>query len=121
VYVWDYQSGMEMLRHFWDAGVAIDPAAISLDEGARFPLCQPAPLAAVFAAVGLKAIEVRVIVIPMAFRSFDEYWSPFLGKQGPAPTYVASLDHETRARLRTALRARLTASQNGSIVLTAHA
>jgi SAM-dependent methyltransferase len=73
VYVWDYQRGMEMLRYFWDAVVAIDPAAASRDEGTRFPLCQPAPLAAIFAAAGLKAIEVRAIVIAMAFRSFDAY------------------------------------------------
>ena len=40
-YVWDYSDGMQMLRWFWDAAVHEDPAAASLDEGARFPVCQP--------------------------------------------------------------------------------
>ena len=34
-YVWDYAEGMEMLRHFWDAATALDPAAA--DEGG--PVC----------------------------------------------------------------------------------
>ena len=32
-YVWDYTEGMAMLRHFWDAAVAVDPAAEVHDEG----------------------------------------------------------------------------------------
>jgi hypothetical protein len=31
--VWDYADGMTLLRGFWDAAVALDPAAASLDEG----------------------------------------------------------------------------------------
>jgi hypothetical protein len=37
-------------------------------------------------------LEVRAIDANR-FRDFDDYWSPFLGGvQGPAPSYVASLD-----------------------------
>jgi hypothetical protein len=39
--VWDYGGGMEFLRHFWEAAIALDPAARGLDEGERFPLCRP--------------------------------------------------------------------------------
>jgi SAM-dependent methyltransferase len=120
-YVWDYQRGMEMLRHFWDAVVAIDPGAATLDEGRRFPLCQPAPLAGLFEEAGLKMIDVREIVIPMVFRTFDEYWEPFLGKQGPAPAYVASLSATARDHLRTALMERLASPGDGPIRLTAQA
>ena len=35
VYVWDYAEKMQMLRYFWDAAIAIDPAAKELDEGER--------------------------------------------------------------------------------------
>src|SRR3712207_7431903 len=35
-YVWDYAEGMQLVRLFWDAAVACDPAARSLDEGVRF-------------------------------------------------------------------------------------
>jgi SAM-dependent methyltransferase len=37
-YVWDYADGMEFLRLFWDDAVALDPGAIALHEGKRFPL-----------------------------------------------------------------------------------
>jgi SAM-dependent methyltransferase len=120
-YVWDYQHGMEMLRHFWDAVVAIDPAAAILDEGRRFPLCQPAPLAALFEEARLKMVDVREMVIPMVFRTFDEYWDPFLGRQGPAPAYVASLSETARDHLRTALMTRLASRGGGPIMLTARA
>jgi SAM-dependent methyltransferase len=119
-YVWDYRGGMEMLRHFWDVAGSVDPAATALDQGERFPLCQPEPLAALFAAAGLRSVAVRPIVIPTIFRDFDDYWLPFLGKQGSAPTYVASLDPETRERLRLALRAHLAAA-DGPIAMTAQA
>ncbi len=48
VYVWNYAGKMEMLRYFWDAAIAIDPAAETLDQGLRFPLCQPAALEELF-------------------------------------------------------------------------
>jgi hypothetical protein len=112
---------MEMLRQFWDAAIAVDPAAAALDEGARFPLCQPESLTAVFHAAGLTAVAVRPIAIPTIFRDFDDYWLPFLGKQGPAPVYVASLAPETRGRLRAVLQERLNAAADGSITLTAQA
>src|ERR1017187_9555721 len=45
--VWDYGSGMQMLRTFWDAAVHIDPGAEKLDEK-RMPLCRAGELAALF-------------------------------------------------------------------------
>jgi len=121
-YVWDYSGGMEMMRHFWDAAVEVNPEDAALDEAERFPLCQPEPLKAVFQDAGLTSIAVRSIAIPTVFRDFDDYWTPFLGKQGPAPTYVASLDGETRDRIREVLQARLVAAAaDSSITLTAQA
>ena len=43
VYVWDYAGKAEFLRYFWDAAVALDPPALALDEGIRFPICRPEP------------------------------------------------------------------------------
>ena len=45
--------------------------------------------------------------MPTVFRDFDDYWSPFLGGQGPAPGYCVSLPEERRAALRERLRATL--------------
>ena len=109
------------MRHFWDAAVALDPAIADLDEGRRFPLCRPEPLAALFREAGLRAVEVRAIDVPTHFRDFDDYWSPFLGGQGPAPTYCMALDEERRTRLRERLRASLPTDSDGTIRLLARA
>ncbi|HMA87908.1 MAG TPA: methyltransferase domain-containing protein [Burkholderiales bacterium] len=120
-YVWDYAGRMELMRMFWDAAVELDPAAARLDEGARFPLCRPEPLEKLFAGAGLTGVEVTPIDIATRFASFDDYWQPFLGGQGPAPAYAMSLDDAARARLRERIRARLLLEQDGSIPLTARA
>src|SRR5262245_30709311 len=63
-YVWDYAEGMQMMRVFWDAAVALDPSARDLDEGRRFPLCHPEPLRALFDGAGLQRTVVRAIDVP---------------------------------------------------------
>jgi len=120
-YVWDYAGEMQMLRYFWDAAVALDSAASDLDEGRRFPLCGPEPLAEVFRGASLKGVVVRSIDARTHFDDFDEYWIPFLGGQGPAPGYVASLSEEGRAVLRERVRASMPIAPDGSFVLTARA
>jgi len=121
VYVWDYAEGMAMMRHFWDVAFTINPHDAQLDEATRFPLCQPTPLATLWHDLGLTAVSVRPIDIPTVFQSFADYWSPFLGKQGAAPTYLASLDAETQQHIRTILQSRLVSAQDGTIALTARA
>jgi SAM-dependent methyltransferase len=120
-YVWDYSGKMEMMRHFWDAAVEIDPAAAKADEGARFPLCRPDALAELFAGAGSGGIEVTGIDITTAFASFDEYWRPFLGGQGPAPAYAMAQGEKARADLRERIRARLPLRADGSVSLIARA
>ncbi len=121
VYVWDYAGRMEMLRHFWDAAAALDPAALALDEGRRFPLCQPEALVDLFTRAGLQDITVRGLEIPAAFVSFHDYWSPFLGGQGPAPGYVAQLPPPARAALEAHLHAALPVMPDGTLTLIARA
>ena len=118
-YVWDYGDGMQMLRSFWDAAVALDPAAAALDEGPRFPLCRPGPLRELWEAAGLGGVEVRALEVPTRFRDFDDYWEPFLGGQGPASGYCAALPAQRQADLRERLRRALPAGPDGAIELTA--
>lgn len=120
-YLWDYADRMQMLRYFWDAAIAIDPAAKELDEGERFQLCQPLALGTLFGEAGLGSISVQAIDIPTVFRDFDDYWSPFLGGQGPAPGYVMSLSNEQRTALGERLRAVLPVGSDGTIALVARA
>jgi SAM-dependent methyltransferase len=120
-YVWDYAGEMQMMRRFWDAAVALDPSAIPLDEGRRFPVCHPEPLASLFQQAGLGRVEVRSIDTPTIFKDFGDYWTPFLGGQAPAPGYCMSLSEDRRAALRDRIRASLPISENGSIHLIARA
>jgi SAM-dependent methyltransferase len=120
-YVWDYAGRMELLRRFWDAAVALDPAAADLDEGRRFPLCRPARLAELLEGAGLTQVETRPIDVPTPFVDFERYWAPFRGGQGPAPTYVSGLDAPAREALCEHLRTTLPSAQDGSISLLARA
>lgn len=120
-YVWDYAGRMDLIRHFWDAAVAVDPAAAELDEAARFPICRPDRLESLWQAAGLTDVSSRAIDVPTVFADFDEYWYPFLGGQGPAPGYAMSLDEARRAELREQVRARLPIAEDGSISLIARA
>jgi len=120
-YVWDYAGRMQMMRHFWDAAIALDTQASELDQGRRFPICHPEPLRRLFESAGLQNVEVHPIEVSTIFRNFDDYWSPFLGGQGPAPSYLMSLSDERRATLREQIRAGLPFALDGSIPLVAQA
>jgi SAM-dependent methyltransferase len=120
-YVWDYGGEMQLMRHFWDTAVALKPAARELDEGIRFPVCRQEPLIALFSAAGLRDVAVKAIDVPTVFKDFDDYWSPFLGGQGPAPGYCMSLSEPDRVALRDRIRAGLPLAADGSISLIARA
>ena len=120
-YVWDYAGKMELMRYFWNAAVKQNPAAANLDEGRRFGMCAPGPLRALFAQAGLSEIWLIAIEIPTPFQDFDEYWTPFLGGQGPAPAYLMSLSEADRDALREMVRASLPIAPDGSISLVARA
>lgn len=120
-YVWDYAGGMQMMRHFWDAAIALDPKASELDQGRRFPICHPDALNQLFDSAGLHHVEVRPIDVPTVFRDFDDYWSPFLGGQGPAPSYLMSLSGDHRSTLREQIYAGMPVAPDGSIPLIARA
>jgi SAM-dependent methyltransferase len=120
-YVWDYAEKMEMLRYFWDSVTALDSHARTLDEGSRFPLCQPDVLVETCKEAGLHNIEVTGIEANTLFRDFDDYWTPFLGGQGPGPSYVGQLDVKGRQALEERLRSKLPIQKDGSIHLMARA
>ncbi|MGQ5262429.1 class I SAM-dependent methyltransferase [Micromonospora sp. ZYX-F-536] len=120
-YVWDYAEGMAMMRHFWAAAAQLDPVAAELDEGSRFPVCQPDALRALWVDAGLGEVSVRAVEVSTVFTDFADYWTPFLGGQGAAPAYVTTLAEPERTALRELLAARLPVEPDGSIRLTARA
>lgn len=120
-YVWDYSEGLQFLRCFWQEAVALDPGAASLDERRRFPICNGEALPALFRAAGLSKVESTRLDSITSFASFDDYWEPFLGRTGPAPSYMASLGPERREQLKERLRKRLSPGADGRILLSASA
>jgi SAM-dependent methyltransferase len=120
-YVWDYSEGMRMIRVFFDAATALVPAAAEVDEGLRFTLARPGALAQLFNAAGLHHVQTRALEFTMQFLDFNDYWDPFKGGVGPAPTYLASLPPEKQAALEAEVRRRLPIAADGSIQLAARA
>lgn len=121
VYIWDYAGEMEFLNYFWDVAVELDPTASALHEGRRFPDSNAEQLIETFSHAGLSGIEATPLEIVTHFADIDDYWKPFLGGQGPAPTYVAKLDDPERSHLKEMLTQRLPVNEDGSISLSARA
>lgn len=120
-FVWDYSGKMEMLQYFWDAAVALNPSAAKLHESTRFPRATKAGLQQLLDEVGFTHSLIEPLEIETRFSDFDDYWKPFLGGQGPAPTYALSLEAAEREKLRDALYAQLPVNADGSLALRARA
>ncbi len=96
--VWDYGQGMEMLRVFWDEAIAIRPDLDARDERHQ-PLCRRGELGDLWRRRGLLDVKEEALTIATTFASFDDYWLPFLEKQGPAGAFVAALPEVDRDRV----------------------
>jgi len=100
---WDYGGGMEMLRFFWDAATALDPAAAARHEE-RMRLCRQGELEALWRGAGLADVRETGLTIETRFASFADYWQPFLGGVGPAGSFVAALPTDQQQALEAKLR-----------------
>jgi hypothetical protein len=105
--VWDYAGEMTLLRCFWDAAVALDPAARDRDEGRCMPFCTPDELAELWASAGLASVQVTSVVVDAGYDSFEDLWRPLELGVAPSGAYAASLPPERRAALEAELRRRL--------------
>ena len=98
---------VEFLQCFWEEAVALDSEAAALDESGRFGTWQVSALTTLFRAAGLFDIDAGTLEIATDLSDFDDFWKPFLGGTGPAPSYVAALDTARRELLKDRLRGRL--------------
>ena len=119
--VWDYDSGMQMLRFFWDEAVALDPAVEPKDER-HMKLSREGQLGDLWRGAGLINIKEEPLVIDQAFSSFNDYWEPFTKGAGPGGAYVVSLSVDRRQQLEARIRKRLLGDrQDGPFTLKARA
>ncbi len=110
-----------MLRAFWDAAIAVDPArAEALDEGSRMPNCDPDALERLWSEAGLQQVVTDAIVGRAAYDDFDDLWDPFTAGVGPAGAYCVSVSDSQRDAIKTSYYARL-GSPQGAFELSARA
>jgi SAM-dependent methyltransferase len=113
--VWDIGGGRSPLTPFWAAARSIDPGAPTEMERAGTHAGQ---LDAIFRAAGLEGVEESEIRADTVHPDFEDWWVPFEIGAGPVAPYMASLDVETKARIRERARAML---PSGPVPITARA
>jgi ubiquinone/menaquinone biosynthesis C-methylase UbiE len=116
--VWDFVEGMRLLRLFWDAALAVDPAAP--DEARTLQFGRDGEIADWLIAAGFRDVIETTLDVSSRYASFEELWQGFLAGIGPAGSYCVSLADKQRAAVREELFRRL-GSPTGSFSLTAKA
>lgn len=104
--VWDYGGGMKLIRAYWNAAIAVDPAAADRDEG-RMPHCREGELAVLFERVGLRDVRGGELTAHASYESFDDLIDPLASGIGPVGAHYASLEPGIRARVASEFRERL--------------
>jgi SAM-dependent methyltransferase len=121
--VWDFRGGLVYQRLFWDTAAGIDPAAAAVrDRLFSHPLALPEGLIDLWQQAGLAKTERASLTIRMDYPSFNDYWEPLLGGQGPVGTYVGELSPALRAEIEERVRgAYLSGAPDGPRSMTATA
>jgi SAM-dependent methyltransferase len=104
--VWDARGGFVANRIFFDAAATLDQKGN--DRRARNytrPLTRPGELGSAWRAAGFTDVREAMLAIRMEFESFNDYWAPYVGKDGPGAEYVATLDAAQQERLCDLVRA----------------
>ena len=103
--VWDARGGFVATRMFFDTAAALDPKAS--ERRARSytrPMTRPGELANAWRAVGFADVVETTLVIRMEFASFEDYWAPYVGTDGPQAEYISTLNDSQQSRLRDAVK-----------------
>jgi len=112
---WNF-SEMRLLRTFWEAARSVVPAASA--ETLEFASLEE--FGELGRRAGLEDVEAAPLDVSAGYGSFDELWGSFQLGVGPAGEFCASLDAETRDRIRDEYRRRA-GDPEGSFTLDAEA
>lgn len=103
--VWDARGGLIFNRFFLDTAAMIDPVAEELRKNAfTRPMTRPGELLQAWKEAGLEELRAGDITFRTEFTSFDDYWAPFDGEDGPIPAYLRSATSDIRHRVKDAVR-----------------
>lgn len=99
--VWDGFGGQPHFRMLFDTA-----SALGFDRGRSLfrPLNTGGEMAAMWRRTGLTEVEEDTIITRFEYANFDDYWSPFLGGDGPPGQMVMGLAPDERAKLEHQVR-----------------
>ena len=96
--VWDARGGLVFNRFFLDTAAVLDEEAAKLrNKNFTRPLRRPGHLKQVALSAGFVNIRAGELMIRTKFTTFDDYWAPFEGKDGPIPAYLSQRPADLRA------------------------
>jgi ubiquinone/menaquinone biosynthesis C-methylase UbiE len=102
---WDTRGGFVAHRMIFDAAAMLDQRGMEWRARSLVrPMSRPGELQRAWLAAGLRNVVQDMRTIRMDFASFDDFWTPAEGGEGPIAEYVASLGSEAKVRLREAVR-----------------
>lgn len=101
---WDSRGGLVAHRMVFDTAALLVPGGQQRRARAYTgPLSRPGELARLWHDTGLADVAQDMLTIRMDFASFDDFWAPAEGKDGPIAEYVGGLDAAARTKLRDAV------------------
>ncbi len=119
--MWDTTGGNELNDSLSEAALFLDPNAPQ-EKDTPGAYGKAEELISLWRAAGIRDIEVKDLVFPCGFDSFDDFRQPLTEGQGPAGAYLRRISEDHRAALRERLRQNLFGSQtDGPFALKAKA
>jgi SAM-dependent methyltransferase len=102
---WDSRGGFVWSRMFWDTAAMLDAeASVRRAKACARPMARHGDLERAWKAAGLTNVVQDMLTIRMDFASFEDFWAPLEGKDGPYADYVRTLTPEAKVVLRDKLR-----------------
>ena len=90
--VWDFGSGMTVLREFWDAAAQVDPRAVDHDQAATHRFATSESLQVLWTDAGLSDVTTGELSAGTDYAGFDDLWEPLMVPDGAPGRYLEGLD-----------------------------
>jgi len=106
---WDFRGGMPMMTLFWEAATVLVPDEVVRRQAAARPLrnADLAELAQRWRKAGLSDVRTTHIEFVMQFRTFDDFWLPFVSGATPLSAFAADLNRDSGGELERLYRKKL--------------